>query len=39
MSTHMEQNNAISRLAASGGVVMEKSGGTLARAKVFCGES
>lgn len=38
MSTHMEQNNAISRLAASHGVVMEKSGDTLAAAKVFCRE-
>lgn len=36
MSTHTEQNNAISRLAASHGVVMEKSGDTLAAATVFC---
>lgn len=35
MSTHMERNNAISRLAASHGVVMEKSGDTLAAATLL----
>lgn len=35
MSARMEQNNAISRLAASHGVVMEKSGDTLEAAEVL----